>query len=150
MTPLTTYIVKGKNTSTVWEFKYHLNGVFASFEILEGELTFKQKRWLFDFNRFPYSENAIQSWKSINNFQIEVGDPDLSFDSFWKTYGYKVGKKAQTENIWDKMSKSDKIKCLLAIPSYNRYLSRKPGMEKAYPSTYLNQRYYENEYKSAV
>ena len=147
---LTTYTVTGKNAPIVWQFKYHLNGLLSEFKLLEGELDAKQINWLFVQGKFPYLEKQIKGWSAISNFRIEVGEPDLSFDSFWNAYGNKVGKKKMAENTWNKLSQADKVKALQAIKHYNKYLSRKPGIDKAHATTYLNQEYYNNEWKSAT
>ncbi|MCH4824277.1 hypothetical protein ML462_13965 [Gramella lutea] len=146
----TTYTVTGKNSPIVWQFKYHLNGLLAEFKLLEGELDAKQINWLFVKGKFPYREDQIKQWNTIPEFDIKIGEPDLSFDSFWNAYGNKVGKKKMAENTWKKLSKADKLKALEAIKHYNNYLSRKHGIDKAHPTTYLNQEYYHNEWKSAV
>jgi len=138
--PVKTYTLKVIGPNLVWEFKYNLEGYLKSFEILEGQLSEKTQRWLFHPSRFPYTENACKSFKCIKNVELLEADLDLSFDVFWNTYNRKVGKKVQAQNSWKKLSKSDKILALKGIKKYDRYLSRKHGVEKAYPSTYLNQR----------
>jgi len=147
---LTTYTVTGKSSEIVWQFKYHLNGLLSEFKLLEGELDEKQIQWLFLKGKFPYTEKQIKGWTAIANFKIDVGLPDLSFDCFWTTYNNKVGKKKMAENSWNKFTTANKIKALMAIKDYNRYLSRKPGIDKAHATTYLNQEYFDNEWKSSV
>lgn len=153
MEQTSTYNVKSRQDGFVWQFKYHLNGALYSFKVLDSQLSPKQAHWLFATGKFPVTEDIMKKeWmKKLNaNFVIEVGEPDLSFDAFWNAYAHKIGKKKMAENSWNKLSKADKIKALMAIKDYNRYLSRKPGIEKAHATTYLNQEYYNNEYKSAV
>lgn len=146
----TTYTVTGKNSNIVWLFKYRLNGLLAEFKLQEGELDQKQVNWLFIKGKFPYQEKDIKGWKAIKEFEIKVGEPDLSFDAFWDAYNNKVGKKPMAENTWNKLSKANKLKALESIKYYNNWLSRKPGIEKAHATTYLNQQYYNNEWKSAL
>lgn len=149
MHPVTTYTITGKNTGHIWQFKYRLNGVFDSWQILEGELTEQQAIWLFNPARFPYTETMCQGWRCIKNFDVVVGEPDLSFETFWSAYNYKVGKKVSTQKSWERLSKADRLAAIKGIAKYNRFLARKHGLEKAYPSTYINQRQWENEYGSA-
>lgn len=146
-----TYTVKGRNSSVLWQFKYHLNGDFFSFTILEGELSGHQMHWLFSAKNFPTTDNLMQiMWlkdKDITSkLDINKIDPDISFDAFWNAYDNKVGKKKMAENYWKKMSKADKIKALMAIKRYNNNLRLTPGIQKAHPTTFLNQEYYNNEY----
>lgn len=149
----TTYTVKSRKDGFIWQFKYHLNGDLYSFTILEGKLNDNQVKWLFESCNFPAIEVLMKTrWmvKLKKNFEITIGEPDLSFEAFWNAYNNKVGKKKMAENTWNKLSKANKIKALQAISSYNKYLSRKPGIDKAHATTYLNQEYWENEWKSAV
>jgi len=145
--PLTTYTVKGKNFPNVWEFKYDLNGVLKSFKILEGALTKTQQEWLFNVNRFPYLENEIKGWKSIKNIELIIGKPNLEFTTFWNTYNYKL-KKVVSEKAWKRLSIADRINAIKGIQKYDGYLKRKSTQQKANASTYLNQRYWEDNYAS--
>ena len=144
---LTTYTVKGRRTSVVWEFKYDLNGIFKEFKLVEGEMDEVQRQWLFYFTRFPYTENAIQSWdKAYKNFELIVGEPDLSFDTFWKVYNHKVGK-LEASRAWKKLNKSDQLKAIKQVKAYDGMLYRKK-IQKANPATYLNQRRFDDEFNS--
>lgn len=143
----TVYTVKGKKSPIIWEFKYDLNGLLREFNLLEGELSEKQKQWLFFHTRFPYTENAIKSWgKAYKNFEVIIGQPDLSFDSFWKAYNYKVGK-VPAEKGWGKLSKANRLKAFKSIKPYNAYLRRK-GIEKAYAQKYINQEKFNDDFNS--
>lgn len=99
MESLTTYTVTGKNTHIAWVFKYYLNGLLHSFQLSEGELDSKQIHWLFNMGHFPYKEEQIKSWKAIKNFEIEIGEPDLSFEVFWLKFNHKI-KRQDTEKYW--------------------------------------------------
>lgn len=146
MEPVTTYIIKGKQYPTLWEFRYDLNGLLTQFKVVEGTLTEKQTRWLGE--HFPFTEKHMQLWTNIypEYFDFTVGEPDLSFETFWNTYNHKV-KKVMAENAWKRLSNRDKMEALAGIKPYNGYLHRK-GIAKAHPSTYLNQRYWEDNYGS--
>jgi hypothetical protein len=146
---MTTYTVKSKQDGYVWQFKYRLNGDLKAFEILEGKLSVTQMKWLFSQGNFPATEIVMKTgWipKLRKNFEIEVGEPDLSFDAFWNAYAHKVGKKVMAENSWKKLGRATKIKALMGIKRYNNHLRLHPGVAKAHPSTYLNQEYWENEW----
>ncbi|HCY83153.1 MAG TPA: hypothetical protein DHV22_16900, partial [Xanthomarina gelatinilytica] len=106
----------------------------------------KQIQWLFVKGFFPYTEKQIKGWVSIKNFKIEVGKPDLSFDTFWEAYNHKV-KKAMSEKSWKRLSQKDQMQAIEHIVVYDKYLHRK-HIAKAAPSTYLNQRYWEDNHGS--
>ncbi len=158
MDQLITYIIKSKLNGYVWRFKYHLNGNFKSFEILEGQLNAKQVKWLFggknakdEFQeaKFPILEETIKVWqkKLKDNFEITIETPDLTFDNFWNLYNYKV-KKFEAEKAFKKLKEADVIKCFLALPGYDKHL-QKTGTAKAHLSTFINRHYYEDEWQKA-
>ncbi len=145
--PITTYTVRGKDFPVVLEFQYHLNGVLTTFKIVEGELSDKFRAWLFTPQTFPYKEQNIKPWTKKKNIEVIVGKPNITFDVFWKCYDYPL-KKVMAERAWNKLSKNDKISAIEGIKRYNGFLHRKVSQSKAYPSTYLNQRYWEDSHGS--
>lgn len=159
MNQLTTYIIKSKLNGYVWRFKYHLNGDFKSFEILEGKLNQKQVLWLFggendkgehQASKFPVVESTIKIWqtKLKENFEITIELPDLSFEALWNLYDHKV-KRIEAQKQFAKLKESEVIKCFLSIPGYNKYLQIK-RTSKAHLSTFINKRYFEDDWSKAV
>lgn len=149
MEQVTTYTVKGDSLSVLWEFKYDLKGNLISFQIQDKPLSTKQITWLFKDGNFPETEAIMKSvWlkakKSV--FEIFIGEPDLTFDAFYNAYDHKV-KKSQSQASWKRLSKKDKIAALGHIPIYDKFLARK-RYNKAAPSVYLNQRYWEDNHGS--
>lgn len=143
---LKTYTIKSKNSNNVWVFKYGLNGFLNHFEILEGSLSEKQEHWLDELRHFPIREKTMLDWKMNlkHNFEISIGEPDLSFDAAWSLYDNKV-KKVFAERSWEKLSKGDVVKVFLHIPKYLKRIA-KTKEAQAHFATYLNQRYFEDEY----
>lgn len=139
-----TYTITGTSFTGAMVFKYDLKGVLIHFD-LDGELNDVQKAWLFK-GRFPLTEEGIKMFAAITNFTVIGGELDLSFENFWNAYTYKVGKKIMAENIWKRLSKADKIAALSGIKPYDTHLRRHIQKEKAHATTYLNQRYWENEW----
>lgn len=146
MDAFTTYTVTGKNSEVVWFFKYDLNGLLREFRLDEGTLDEKQIQWLFHKDRFPYLEKTIKGWNSIKNLNVEVGTPNLTFDTFFNAYNHKV-KKVVSEKAWSRLSQKDRIEAIKGIKAYDNGIQRK-GIAKAHPSTYLNQRYWEDNWSS--
>lgn len=142
----TIYTVRSKNSQNIWEFKYDLNGYLISYNVLEGTLSDKQFNWLHKLGNFPVTEEKIKEWqrKLKVNFEIDVGEPDLSFDAIWELYNSKY-KKFEAEKRWDKLSKADKLKCFKSIKGYDVYLARK-GTSKALLSTFIYQRYFDDDW----
>lgn len=148
-TPLKQYRATGKTTDLVFLFKYRLNGHMQGFEVLQGEMNDRQLNWLLNEGRFPVSEYAMKAvWmrgeEYREKFTIVAIPADLTFDAFWEAYDNKV-KRVMAEKLWEKLSETDKIKCFLALPGYNAYLARK-GTSKALMPTFINQKYYEDDW----
>jgi hypothetical protein len=147
MEQLTTYTIKSKNSSNIWIFKYHLNGVLESFKALDGILTQRQVEWLFIKGKFPHQEQHIKDWqKNLKaNFEITVGEPDLSFEALWRLYDHKI-KRFESEKAFNKMKPADVIRCFQMVKYYDNYVA-KTKVGKAHLSTFINKRYFEDEWQ---
>ncbi|WP_269222031.1 hypothetical protein [Flavobacterium sp. IMCC34518] len=148
MEQLTTYRAKGKEIGLVFLFKYDLNGNLKLFEISEGELNEEQIKWL--FSHFPATESIMKTiWmrdkKYKKVFEVEKSPADLCFEALWKLYDHKIAK-FHAEKAFEKLKEESVIKCFLSIPIYKKYLAHSK-IAQAHLATYINGRYYENEYK---
>lgn len=66
---------------------------------------------------------------------------DLRFEVFWNACGYKKGKIATTQKLWNALTDAEKIEVLLFIPKFKESkLIDKTAMP--YASTFLNQKYW--------
>lgn len=140
---VTTYTVK-LQFGGVWQFKYNLNGVLIFFNVMEGNLSDKQEKFLYLDGKFPWKETHIKQWSKLyKHATVEVGEPDLSFENFWKRYDLKV-KKELSEKAWKKLNDADKIKCFLRLKQYNLSLV-KSNQAKAHLVTWINQKRYNDE-----
>lgn len=109
--------------------------------------------------QFDASTNAIQrNWflsllgvryEGLLNIQQRVKEKglkceiieipkDLSFETFWEAYAYKVGKKERVKKKWEAMAEVERTKALAYIKKYNHFLAERPHMERKYAETYLN------------
>lgn len=139
----TIYTVKMQSGS-IWQFKYNLKGILIYFNVLEGDLSEKQEKFLYLDGKFPWRETQIKEWaKLYKHATVEVGEPDLSFENFWKRYDLKVKKEA-SEKAWNKLTDADKIKCFLRLKKYNQNLAR-TNQAKAHLVTWINQKRYNDE-----
>ena len=95
----------------------------------------------------PPNEAVIVGWRNYHGTKLTVTEvqPDLSFETFYKAYNYKVGKK-EAESAWKRLSDAKKIKAITQIAKYNHWLGEK-GIAKAYASTYLNKERFEDDFK---
>lgn len=149
MEKLTTYRAQGKTIGLVFLFKYDLKGRLKAFIIEEGELDEAQKKWLFSGN-FPATEslmwsNWIKDEKYKKVFTVKKSPADLSFEALWEMYDHKMSKQAAMK-AFAKMKEQEIIECFISIPVYKRNIEFRK-IAQANLSTYINGRYYENEYK---
>lgn len=144
--PVTTYTIHGKGFPVLMVFKYGLNGIFKSLELKDGEFSEKFRRFLFNPNNFPYFESDVKNWEARPNIKVEVGEPEIDFDTFWNLYNYKVGK-PKTIKEWKKLPKTDQIKAISQVKAYDGFLRRKQ-IAKVYPERYLKHRRFEDQFNS--
>ncbi|WP_185882715.1 hypothetical protein [Blattabacterium cuenoti] len=135
------YIFKSPFVSGDIIFRYDLNGFLREI-VFPERLSISHYVWVGKY--LPHNESIINTMNGLKSaFSIEEIPIDLSFSRFWTDYRYKVGKKKMAENIWNGMSLSDQIKALSYIPKYLDHI-RRTGHDQAYPTTYLNQRYFDS------
>lgn len=145
---LTTYRAKGKTIGLEFLFKYDLNGNLKVFEIVDGELNDEQMAWLFSAN-FPATEEIIKNkWIKLDKykkvFEISTSPAVINFEALWNLYDYKV-KRFDAEKAFKKLKEHEVIKCFTSIPGYNKYLRNKQ-IAKAHLSTFINRRYFEDDF----
>lgn len=150
-----TYTIKSKLNGYVWLFKYTLNGDFVSFEILEGVLSQKQVLWLFggkddkdNFQdaKFPIVESTIKVWKQklTANFEITIGEPDVTFENLLKLYPHNpLSKKKIAAERFEKLTKAERIKLFLKIPEFIK-LKTQENTKFPYLEVFINQRWWDN------
>ncbi len=144
---LTVYKVKGRDQGLEFIFKYDLNGILVSFE-KNQELVGKQITWLYS-ERFPEKEEQMQNYwiadpSMRKKFIVERAPANLDFESLWNLYDYKVSKQDAMKQF-NKLKEIDVIKCFSSLKNYEDYLIR-TKIAKAHLSTYINRRYFDNEY----
>lgn len=136
------YILTSDHFTGEVTFEYNLKGYLRSVKIGEVRgLSYEMFEWI--WQNHPLQASGMDALaKEAGNFKITEVPLDLSFDRFWRDYGNKVGKKTMTENAWKKLSAKDKVAALLFTPRL-RNQKKLDGTQMPYPSTYLNQRYWE-------
>lgn len=70
----------------------------------------------------------------------------ITFEQFWKKYDHKFNKD-RCEKLWDKMSKTDKIRAYYELDRYHKFLRKNPEHFKLHPDTYLRNKAWLNDYK---
>lgn len=129
------YILKSLTTGNEVDVTYNGSGHLVAVS-LTGEFDHQQhiKAW----NNIPLFEGDMHRMTAQHKgLSVQEVPTDLSFGVFWKAYNYKTGK-AECERIWNKLTDGDKLAILLAIPKYDKWLAHKRGIDKKYPSTFIN------------
>lgn len=144
MTQLTTYTVKSRSSSHIWQFKYDLNGDFVEFKILDGELTPAQMVWL--AKSLPYFEDWIKDWQDLlaDKFEITAGEPDLSFEALWALWDDKRAKQDAIKSF-KKLKPGEVIKVFKAVPHYKAYLATST-VGALHLATFINKGRYNDEW----
>lgn len=135
------YTVTAEQFEGEIELEYNFKGYLKRVEISSAKgmkFDFFERFW----RNLPLSIGEIDRCTDELKICITEVSEDLSFERFWKEYGNKVGKKTMTENAWKKLSRADKIAALDYIPKL-RTKKTIDGTQMPYPSTYLNQKYWE-------
>lgn len=81
-----------------------------------------------------------------NETVVAESSIEITFEQFWQKYDHKFNR-LRCENLWQRMSKSDKLKAYFELDKYNRYLQRHEGQAKLHPDTYLRSKAWLNDYK---
>lgn len=71
---------------------------------------------------------------------------EIHFNEFWNKYDHKFNKD-RCEKIWNRFSKTDKVKAFYDLDKYHRYLRKNESQFKMHPDTYLRNRAWENDYR---
>lgn len=139
-----TYNVK-MQSGEIWQFKYNLKGILIEFKAIDGELSEKQQEFLYVKGNYPWKEAQIKEWTlKYKHIQIEIGEPIIDFQMFWKLYPYNpLSKKKIARDKWEKLKESEKIKILMKIPEYKK-LKAKEGTAFPYAEVFINQRWWDN------
>ena len=140
-------VVKGPKIVGQFIFELDDNGIVRSFHN-EADLTTAQLEWL--STNFPITLDKINDMILKGLIEAKLIEADLSFDHFYKTYNYSVGK-IQANRMHDKLSEADKLVALENIKAYEYFLMI-TGQAKMYPATYLNpkNRHFETNYYEAA
>lgn len=125
--------------------KYNEYGDLISCELrsLTGQMSEVMRGWLWQFA--PKLEAQVEQKKETKGVKVYPIEKDLSFDTFWDLYDYKVGNKKRAKLHWNKLDDGTRIKVLAKVKEYNFYLQH-VTIGKVFAERFLGQRRYENEF----
>jgi len=140
------YTITIKKNTTATALVGYEEGVCMLVQITTPGLKPEQTGWI--LKTIPPFEGDLPVLELAMPFiRVEHVPQDLTFNAFWETYGYKVGKRERAAKLWAALDDAQRAKCIRSIPKYNQWLSTKFNMERLYPETYLSQKRYDNEFK---
>lgn len=94
-----------------------------------------------------FNQIRLDKIRLDNNTCANTQDKDTSLDAipfttFWEMYSYKKNR-LTSERKWNRLSAADRVACLKALP---KYIESTPDKQfRKHPSTYLNNRSWEDE-----
>lgn len=103
-----------------------------------------QVTWIWNF--VPRTITDLAKYHKHPKVKFRFVPADLSFQTFWDLYDYKLGKKARAEKLWNALNDTDRAKALAAIPAYE-FFRNTNNTKKMYAEGWLAQRRFENEFK---
>lgn len=134
------YLITGTtNASIVLEFD--ANQLLKLIEFNENTLG----QINFVLNNVPAQERELEFFVSRYKLKLNRVNQDLSFEAFWTSFKYKVGKKARAERLWNSLDRLERELVFISIPKYHRFIVFK-NQQSAYPETWLNNKMWESEY----
>jgi len=96
-------------------------------------------------NNIPRDLTELESLKKTTKGTLIEVPQEISFEAFWDTYSKKINRK-RSETIWAKMTEAQKLKAIISVQSYDRYLQRTQWRSKADPDTYLRNQNYDTDW----
>jgi hypothetical protein len=135
-----TFITKHQESGLKITFQYDAKGVLKILEF-DGEWCSTQVEKL--IKMIPVElETILVDMKNQKPTSRWIFNEvtDISFSAFYKSYPKKVGRKEQTEKMYNKLSDADKMEAILYIADLIKLKS--DGTAFPYPATYLNQKYW--------
>ena len=93
----------------------------------------------------PAASTELQTAFSAETIIVE-SEVGILLEQFWVKYDHKFNKPRFTQ-LWERLSKTDKILAFFAIDKYNKYLRKHPTQAKLHPDTYIRNKAWLNDYK---
>ena len=126
-------------------FTYDFDGNLKAFDI-DAELSPTQRDYF--FGTLPKTITELMEWpKRSKTMKILELKPDLTFATFYKKYNCTYGDKKEAEKLWGKLSDTDRTRCHLVLPHYDKYL-QVSGIAKIYLERFIKKQYYNNDYRN--
>lgn len=138
-----TYLLTKKGVAGELTLSYNAEGRLCAFTC---DMEMSDSLLSTTIHRLPILQEDALAVKKAVGWSVSEVPQDLSYEAFWKAYDYKVGDQVRCRKLWKALSDADKSKVLLVIPKYHRWLKLHTSTEQLFPTTFLNQRRFENDF----
>ncbi len=135
-----TFVTKHQKSGLKITFQYDLEGVLRIVEMVGA---WKPDQVQSILSKIPTELDRILA--DIKNQKPEskwtfAEVTEISFAEFYRRYPKKVGRKEQTEKMWNKLKEADQLEAILYIEELKKL--KNDGTAFPYPATYLNQKHW--------
>lgn len=103
------------------ELRYDERGILVKYE---NRAKMDDEMFHFFMEYFPRHKNGLQRMvEASKTLRVKEVPVDTSFASFWERYDKKINKK-RCEPLYEKLSESERVQCIMVIKQYDFYLGR--------------------------
>ncbi|NDC40814.1 MAG: hypothetical protein EBZ77_04560 [Chitinophagia bacterium] len=122
---------------------YNETGILLEYAINAIDLKAEWHKYLLEHISQAFKVPWLEHWCRENGYSCRKARIDLSFERFWRMYDNQRDRK-RSEELWAKMSNTQRYYVLVNLKAYNRYCLRNEGYSKMAPDTYLRSHYVDN------
>lgn len=133
------------------EITYNANGRLLKWDATNiHHLQPNQLQWLKINVPVELTDPMAQFTKIIEDakgkLNITQSEFDVSFNTFWEAFDNKLHKK-DAQRLFEKLSYTDKVKCINSCVAYRKYCNRKgEWYNQQLPDTYISKRNFDTEW----
>ncbi len=131
------FILTSKKFNGYMRFGYN-SGVL---QLFENHAQLDERQLDFFEHNLPFRLENLEKIKGTTGIIHE--NTDLTFETFWNKYEYKVDR-ISAEEHWKKMSDEEKLKAISGIARY-KYRCKIKNIATIYPVRYLRKKRWEDE-----
>lgn len=125
---------------------YDLESKLVIVDLQETQLDTDQSDYL--IRKVPVVYNKETFKQSFGNSQLNIleSNVEVTFELFYSTHGV-LRNPDRAKAFWNRMNKTDQIKAHFKRHQYDRYCAMNGWYTKVHPTTYLKERYWEQDWR---
>lgn len=137
------YILKSNTNRARMVFRYSKNNLLIGFDLL-GEYNRVQEVFIVKQVYDVATVELLEQFAKDKKLTLKVISGALDFESFWNDYGNKDGNRKKAQQLYEKLTESERALVRDAVPRYKERC-RMNNTVLCYPDTYLSQERWKNE-----